>query len=541
MKHAAIRWAGQIALAVVLFALAVELAGAQGWNVRLVGQIGGACYAVAVQGNYAYIGEGPNLTILNVSTPARPVVVGKIRLPYIVQGIAVSGGMAYVADGDSGLQIVSVSNPASPQLRGSYDTPGYAQGVAVSGGMAYVADNEAGLQIIDVSNPSSPQFRGSYDTPGSGVGVAVSGGMAFVADGYGGLQIIDVSIPSWPELRGSYDTPGYAMGVAVAGGLAYVADAYSGLQIIDVSDPSWPQLRGSYGALGNANGVVVSGGMAYVAEGSDYGFRGLQIIDVRNPSSPQLRGAYDTPGEASHVAVSGGLAYVADGSRWNGATYVGGLQIISVSNPWWPTLRGSYDTPGEACDVAVSGGLAFVADSTLGPIPGIPSTTFDSISRWNGLQIIDVSNPSSPQFRGSYATPGYAYGVAVSGGLAYVADWHGGLWILQYTGPAPRPVAPLNLTATALSTSRIALSWRDNSNNEQGFRIQRKTGVSGAWSQIATVGANVRTYQNTGLSRNTTYYYRVCAYNAAGNSVWSNEASARTMATAARPSWSLYR
>jgi predicted phage tail protein len=91
------------------------------------------------------------------------------------------------------------------------------------------------------------------------------------------------------------------------------------------------------------------------------------------------------------------------------------------------------------------------------------------------------------------------------------------------------PSPPGNLTATAISSSRINLSWTDNSANETGFKIERAAASSGPFSQIAIVGTNVKTYQNTGLQRNTRCYYRVRAYNAAGNSAYSNTASAITL------------
>jgi len=53
----------------------------------------------------------------------------------------------------------------------------------------------------------------------------------------------------------------------------------------------------------------------------------------------------------------------------------------------------------------------------------------------------------------------------------------------------------------------------------------------GNYSQIATVNANTSSYTNTGLSSNTRYYYRVRAYNSAGDSLYSNEYSATTSAT----------
>ena len=90
--------------------------------------------------------------------------------------------------------------------------------------------------------------------------------------------------------------------------------------------------------------------------------------------------------------------------------------------------------------------------------------------------------------------------------------------------------APSGLVATAVSTSRIELTWTDNSNNETGFKIERRTG-SGSYAQIATVEANATSFSNMGLASDTQYTYRVRAYNDAGDSAYSNEASATTTTT----------
>jgi hypothetical protein len=102
-------------------------------SVELVGQIGGPMHAIAAQGNYAYAGVGPRLVILNVSDPAHPVVAGQSEvLPGLVEGVAVSGDYAYVADGDAGLYIINISNPFSPTQAGLFSTSGPANRVVIS-------------------------------------------------------------------------------------------------------------------------------------------------------------------------------------------------------------------------------------------------------------------------------------------------------------------------------------------------------------------------------------------------------------------------
>ena len=96
--------------------------------------------------------------------------------------------------------------------------------------------------------------------------------------------------------------------------------------------------------------------------------------------------------------------------------------------------------------------------------------------------------------------------------------------VIQISGV---PAAPSNLTATVNSRSKIALNWTDNATDETSFKIERSTNGT-TFRQITTRGSNVKTYTNSGLSANTVYYYRVRAYNARGNSTFSNIISAKT-------------
>jgi len=96
---------------------------------------------------------------------------------------------------------------------------------------------------------------------------------------------------------------------------------------------------------------------------------------------------------------------------------------------------------------------------------------------------------------------------------------------------SPPPTAPADLTATAVSYRQINLSWSDNSNSESGFKIERAWQFFGwlsSWSEVATLGPNMTSYQDTGLTTGTIYHYRVRAFSGPGFSPYSNEAIAVT-------------
>jgi hypothetical protein len=72
----------------------------------------------------------------------------------------------------------------------------------------------------------------------------------------------------------------------------------------------------------------------------------------------------------------------------------------------------------------------------------------------------------------------------------------------------------------AVSGTQIDVSWQ-NVSGENGYYIFRSSTSNGSYSQIASTGANVNSYSNTGLSINTQYCYKVKSYNSAGESGFS--------------------
>ena len=97
-----------------------------------------------------------------------------------------------------------------------------------------------------------------------------------------------------------------------------------------------------------------------------------------------------------------------------------------------------------------------------------------------------------------------------------------------YDGGPTTAIKPTDLMEIMSSASYISLLWRDNANNEDGFKIERSTSSSSGFVQVGSVGANVTNWIDSGLSAGTTYYYRVCAYKGSNNSSYSNIALATT-------------
>lgn len=94
---------------------------------------------------------------------------------------------------------------------------------------------------------------------------------------------------------------------------------------------------------------------------------------------------------------------------------------------------------------------------------------------------------------------------------------------------AQTPGAPSNLVATATSSSAVHLAWQDNATNETSFRVEQRVGA--LYADIGFVGADSTSANVQGLLPDTSYDFRVKARNGAGDSPYSNVASATTFGT----------
>jgi hypothetical protein len=112
---------------------------------------------------------------------------------------------------------------------------------------------------------------------------------------------------------------------------------------------------------------------------------------------------------------SGGIAVSGDHAYIG--DYSAGLQVLDISDPSTPVIVGSYNTPGVASGVAISGNHVYVADYDY------------------GLLVIDISDPTNPVLAGTLDTDGLALGVAIYGDHVLVADYSSGLQVVDISDP----------------------------------------------------------------------------------------------------------
>jgi prepilin-type N-terminal cleavage/methylation domain-containing protein len=423
---------------------------------RISNDQGGAALAgaqsVYVVGNYAYVAsyDSNALEIVDVSNPAAPVHKGKLLAGQQprngdggasllgVQTVFVSGNYAYVTSWTSRtLEIVDISNPAAPVHESYVSTNSGPWGLYVVGGFAYVGDwGNDSFEIIDVSNPLAAHRTGSIatgDQPKNGDGGAalhqsqnltVSGHYAYVAsNGSNALEVIDISSSTHPTHAGKLtmgDAGSPALNqptaVSVLGNYAYVTSYMSGaLEVVNITDPSAPAhvftVHNNYhdATLFAPESIFISGTNAYITGYSNT----LEILTLANPAAPDHLGKITStvPGVTMNtpasIAVAGNYAYVV--SQGNSS-----LEILDVTDSAHPIHKGKIKSGdnGAMLDyitgVYVSGSYAYVVG-------------------YNGLQIINVSDPANPVPAGTVLSTvdsslAFSQFVHVAGNYAYITS-----------------------------------------------------------------------------------------------------------------------
>jgi len=220
-----------------------------------------------------------------------------------------------------------------------------------------------------------------------------------------------------------------------------------------------------------------------------------------------------------------------------------------------PTLTGNMPVPNVAnapqivnfaylwngyINIPVAGNYAFQTVSDDGSevwLGGLNQTAYPYSYSGTSTLIVKANQPQGPTATNS-ATLSLQAGVypisigyfQAGGGYTMALNWltpsSGGSFVAvpssafvqTFSSAGNPPAMPTNLTATAVSSEKVTLSWQDTATNATGFQVFRSTKAAGPFMAVGTTRSNKMTFSDSTLKAATTYYYQVAAINNYGSS-----------------------
>ncbi|MCX6639365.1 MAG: T9SS type A sorting domain-containing protein [bacterium] len=390
---------------------------------------------LTVSGPHVYAAAVGGMSVIDVSNPVQPAAIGFLNIAGTIYDIEVLGGMVYITEA-SGLDIIDISHPIAPVLLGHLGYQGVSSSIEVSGNLVYISNQGNGLRIADVSQPSNPVIIGSLGINQNLREISLVGTHVYGACEFSGLAVFDVSIPQNPALLCNYSPDWTMRDVAYQDGYTYIAASGDGLLIQDVSDPQNPIQVSYLDDIGNSDHVTVMDNYAYLQSNTS----SVQVVDVTNPIHPSLTGSFDP--QAIILKILDGLAYLG-GERI--------FKILDMSSPTNPVQIGLYTLPPY-------GGISYL-DTDGRFLYAIVTFSGNNMSSFDSLLVLDVNNPTDPQYLSSYFLgDSYAYGIhhlALGDGYLYVTGDEHMLRIFDISDPTQ--LVQLSQQAFPIDPSELAV------------------------------------------------------------------------------------
>lgn len=260
---------------------------------------------------------------------------------------------------------------------------------------------------------------------------------------------------------------------------------------------------------------------------------------------------YDDEGRALYIDESGAVYVVGTTFSLSSATDVLTIKYDAAGAEQWSGGK-LYNSANGNNDVGVAivadeGGDLFVAGYSNDAVSGHDRILLLKYRKDNGTFLwnrLFVGNNEDNRTKGLGISPD---GDVLVGGWS--DRWTAGAsdydyYVIHYASGEINP--PTDLSAETITNTEIALSWTDNSLNEENFILERKICTESTYNSVTVLppgtGTGSTSYNSIGLTPDTRYCFRVKATNTTdGSSPYSNEADARTTVVSYEPPTWLYR
>jgi len=268
-----------------------------------------------------------------------------------------------------------------------------------------------------------------------------------------------------------------------------------------------------------------------VAEGGIATITVTRSGDTSMPATVNFSAAAGTASAADFTPTNGTLTFVIGDTSETFQVTTGADNLLEGDETVSLTLSGAVGTTigGGAATLTITDNLNTPAPSGVTAVAGSArevtvnwvdnsgNETGFVIERTGGGATVTLNAGAGATSLLDTTTAGstaYAYRVkAVNGAIESVFSAAGNV-----TTPAGPPVEPVNVSAAFVSPSQVNVTWQHPSADETSFRVDRRTAAT-AFAQVATAAAGATSATDTtGVLPNTTYFYRVVAINASGES-----------------------
>ncbi len=375
-----------------------------------------------------------------------------------------------------------------------FNTPGNFDDndVVARDGVAYlVTENnpsDAELYIIDISDINNLTEMSRLDLNESLTAVAKQGDYLYIssADNAEELKVVDVTDPYTPTQIFSYNLPSNTDTSDIA---ITATELYisqgTSVHSFSLANPINPAYLDTYTINDQIHGLFVAGNVLYMA--TQDASNEVQFVNITAPASLELFGTFDIVGsvKANDVYAVGSRAYVSTDNNGGAAEY----NVIDISNPSSPQLLGAYEVNETVFSSVVIGDFALIGSNFLD----------------EELIVLDVANPAAIQPVSGFDLFGKILGMTTNCSTIYAAtSGNQGEFFVISTGLLDCDIASSGfLESSTFDTGSDTveynwLSWRETGTAETDVTLQLATSdsPSGPWNYIGPDGSSSTYYIN---------------------------------------------
>lgn len=412
---------------------------------KLVNQIGGVVRAVAHQGDYAFVGVGPKLIILDTTDPNNPAPVHQSEvLPYYLRELRISGNYLWGLLEDE-VAVFDISNPETTTLLNTISVNGRTSDLVISDTLAYVStetssgfENHYALNILDITDPMNITIISQFGQHDSIKAIAIKGNYAYLSylDNVGGgyhLRIANISNPSSPLEANSFPNIDFARDVQIYADQLLLIQCDCGgsydakFNVYDLNNPEFPTYKSGLSLKQDISEMYLHNKLVYIVDRSE----DLVTIDLSEILTPTVTNGYETDGLIWDGVVEDSKLYL--------ATDFDGLHVVDISLT--PTLVSRYEPLVQIDSVDIFNDKLYL------------------VNNFEGIHVFNLVTPTNPLEIGYKEWPALLLDVIATNNALYALG-PSTLMVFDITNSVT-PTWKLNLNLSDFSYNREIVKYKN--------------------------------------------------------------------------------